>query len=59
MKAKIRYKKGEPLHKWIERIADYWHFDEELKEVLSEVSKTSYIQGSNDAQRTIFKTNTK
>lgn len=55
MKAKIRYKKGEPLHKWIDRIADYWHFDEELKEVLSEVSKTSYIHGSNDAQKILLK----
>lgn len=53
MKKKLRYKKGEPLHKWVERIADYWNFDQELREILSEVSKTSYIHGSNDAIETI------
>lgn len=47
MRKAIRYKKGEPLYKWIERIADYWNFGDELREVLSEVSKESYIQGSN------------
>ena len=51
MKKQLQIKKGEPLHKWIDRIADYWNFGEELREMLSEVSKKSYIQGSNDASR--------
>lgn len=49
MKKILQIKKNEPLHKWLDRIADYWNFNEELREILSEISKTSYIQGSNDA----------
>ncbi len=51
MKKILQIKKNEPLHEWIDRIADYWHFNEELREILSEISKTSHIQGSNDAQK--------
>jgi hypothetical protein len=54
MKKELRIREGEPLHEWIDRIADYWNFREELREVLGEISKTSYIQGSNaaiDAQK--------
>jgi hypothetical protein len=50
----LQIKKNEPLHKWLDRIADYWNFNDELREILSEISKTSYIQGSNaaiDAQK--------
>lgn len=54
MKKILQIKKNEPLHKWLDRIAGYWNFNDELREILSEISKTSYIQGSNaaiDAQR--------
>ena len=54
MKKILQIKKNEPLHEWLDRIADYWNFNEELREILSEISKTSYIQGSNaaiDAQK--------
>ena len=54
MKKELRKRKDEPLHEWLDRIADYWNFNEELREILSEISKTSYIQGSNaaiDAQK--------
>ena len=52
MKSNLRIKKNEPLYKWIERIADYYNFGDELREMLSEVSKESYIHGSNDAFNT-------
>lgn len=46
MKKQLLIKKGEPLHEWLDRIADYWNFGAELREVLEVVSKESYIQGS-------------
>lgn len=49
MKKILQIKKNEPLHEWLDRIADYWNFNEELREVLEVVSKESYIQGSNAA----------
>lgn len=49
MKKELRIKKNEPLHEWLDRIADYWNFDTELRETLEVVSKESYIHGSNDA----------
>ena len=49
MKKKFEIKKGEKLHEWIGRLADYWNFGDELREMLSEISKVSYIHGSNDA----------
>lgn len=49
MKKELRIKKNEPLHEWLDRIADYWCFDTELRETLEVVSKESYIQGRNDA----------
>lgn len=49
MKKELRIKKNEPLHEWLNRIADYWNFDTELRETLEVVSKESYIHGSNDA----------
>ena len=48
MKKELRIKKDESLHDWLDRIADYWNFDTELREVLGEVSKESYLKGSND-----------
>ena len=49
MKKHLRIKKGEKLHEWLDRIADYWNFGDELREMLHEISKESYIHGSNDA----------
>lgn len=49
MKKELKIKKDEPLHQWLDRIAEYWHFGAELREMLGEISKESYIQGSNDA----------
>ena len=49
MKKELRIKKDEPLHEWLDRIADYWNFGEELREVLGEVSKESYIRGKDAA----------
>lgn len=49
MKKILQIKKNEPLHEWLDRIADYWNFNKELREVLEVVSKESYIQGSNAA----------
>ena len=53
MKRDLKIKKDEPLYKWIERlVADY---DErvwstiEFEQVLTVVSKESYIHGTNDA----------
>ena len=54
MKKILQIKENEPLHEWLDRIADYWNFNDELRGILSEISKTSYIQGSNaaiDAQK--------
>ena len=52
MKKKLKLKKDEPLHEWLDRIANYWNFGSELREVLVEVSKESYIKGSNDTVET-------
>ena len=52
MKKELKIKKDEPLHKWLDRIAEYWNFGTELREMLGEISKESYIQGSNDAIKT-------
>ena len=49
MKKQLKIKKDEPLHEWLDRIAEYWNFGTELREVLAEVSKKSYIKGSNAA----------
>jgi hypothetical protein len=49
MKEVLRIRKDEPLHEWLDRIADYWNFGEELREVLGEVSKESYIRGKDAA----------
>lgn len=57
MKKILQIKKNEPLHEWLDRIANYWNFNDELREILSEVSKTSYIQGSNAAIDALKKKN--
>ena len=53
MKKQLQIKKGEPLHEWLDRIAAYWNFGDELREMLGEVSKTSYIHGSNDTSKAL------
>ena len=53
MKKELKKRKDEPLHEWLDRIADYWNFGTELREVLVEVSKESYIKGSNDTEETL------
>ena len=50
---KLNLKKNEPLHKWLDRIAEYYNLGEELREVLGEVSKESYIHGTNDAYQVL------
>ena len=51
MKKQLQIKKNEPLHEWLDRIAEYWNFGEELREILQEISKESYLQGSNDTAK--------
>ena len=53
MKKELRKRKDEPLHEWLDRIAEYWNFGTELRELLGEVSKESYIKGSADTVKTL------
>ena len=48
MKKELQIKKGEALSEWVDRIADYWHFRDELRETLHEISKESYARGGDD-----------
>ena len=45
MKSELYIKQGESLSEWCDRIADYWHFRDELRETLHTISKVSYEQG--------------
>ena len=45
MKKQLQIKKNETLDSWVDRIADYWNFGDELRNMLHEVSKTSYDKG--------------
>ena len=45
MKSELQIKQGEALSDWCDRIADYWHFRDELRETLHTISKVSYEQG--------------
>lgn len=51
MRKELRLKDGEPLCDWCERIADYYdtHMlnSKTFRDILREVSKLSYIKGSN------------
>ena len=51
----LRLKKDEPLWKWVARLGDHYGWSDEEREAVSEVSKTSYIHGSNDAQEVLLK----
>ena len=48
MKPELQIKQGESLSDWCDRIADYWHFRDELRETLHKISVESYTHGSND-----------
>ena len=54
MKKQLQIKKGEPLYEWVNRIAEHYNLSQEMKDVLSDVSKESYIQGSVDAQKILL-----
>lgn len=49
MKRTLKIRKGEPIHKWINRIGNTLNMTDEQIEAMQEVAKQSYIQGSNDA----------
>jgi hypothetical protein len=55
MKKELKLKKDEPLHAWLDRIAEYWNFGAELRELIGEISKSSYIRGSNEATKILSK----
>lgn len=55
MKKQLQIKKGEPLYKWVNRIAEHYNLSKEMKDVLSDVSKVSYIHGSNNATEILMK----
>lgn len=55
MKKQLQIKKGEPLYEWVNRISEHYNLSKEMKDVLSVVSKESYIQGSVDAQKILLK----
>ena len=46
-------KKDESLAMWRERLAREFHLDEQMKELLREVSVTSYIHGTNDVMKVL------
>ena len=48
MKKEWQIKADEPLEEWIERVATYWNFGDELREVLNTIKSLSYIIGVND-----------
>lgn len=49
MKRNLKQRKKESIHDWILRIAVDLDMTVEQKDVILEVAKQSYIQGSNDA----------
>lgn len=51
MKKSLKLKDGEMLYQWIYRLAVALNLTEEQREAMSEVSRTSYIQGGQDAQK--------
>lgn len=51
MKRSLKLKDGEMLYEWINRLTTALNLTEEQAEAMSEVSKTSYIHGSNDATK--------
>lgn len=51
----LRLKKDEPLWKGVARIGDHYGWSKEEREAVSDISKTSYIHGSKDAQEVLLK----
>lgn len=49
MKRTLKIRKGEPIHKWINRIGNTLNMTDEQIETMQEVAIQSYIKGSNDA----------
>lgn len=45
----LKHRDGEPLSEWVDRIAAWFCVNWEVHEAMSEISKQSYIVGSNDA----------
>lgn len=53
MKRSLQRKKEEPLHKWLDRVTedilfhcgDWDNYRPELRDILGEISKESYIEG--------------
>ena len=46
-------KKDESLAMWRERLAREFNLSEQMKEIVREVSVTSYIHGTNDVIKTL------
>ena len=46
-------KENESLAMWRERLAREFHLSEQVKEILREVSVTSYIHGTDDIIKTL------
>ena len=49
MRKDLRHKEGEPLSDWVDRLAAAFTVSWEVHEAMSEISKLSYIEGTNDA----------
>ena len=45
MKEQLKLKENESLDDWVNRIADYWNFGEELRETLHTIATESYNRG--------------
>lgn len=58
---KYQKRKTENLHEWVKRLSEdvMWHRiePETIREILFEVSKTSYIQGARTEREIIYKYN--
>ena len=50
MKKSLNIRKDEPLHKWIDRLAEHFGWTADEREAVGDVSRESYIHGSRDAQ---------
>lgn len=48
-----KIRKDESLAMWRARIADTFHLDHQMQEILREMSITSYIHGTNDVLDTL------
>lgn len=59
MKRTLRRRKDEPLYKWLDRVTEYIlsicinmdHYRQELRDILGEISKESYIEGVHTEQK--------